>query len=56
MFQRVNENLAQTLTPIITAGEVRPPPQEVFSSSEIKATMGLEGDVSTIGSSPRKSG
>ena len=49
MFQRVNENLAQTLTTIITAGEVRPPPQEVFSSSEIKATMGLEGDVSTIG-------
>ena len=49
MFQRVNENLAQTLTTIITAGEVRPPPQEVFSSSEIKATMGLEGGVSTIG-------
>jgi cell division GTPase FtsZ len=49
MFQRVNENLAQTLTTIITAGEVRPPPQEVFSSSEIKATLGLIGDVSTIG-------
>jgi cell division GTPase FtsZ len=41
--------LAQTLTTIITAGEIRPPPQEVFSSSEIKATMGLIGDVSTIG-------
>ena len=40
MFQRVNENLAQTLTTIITAGEVRPPPQEVFRSSEIKATIG----------------
>ncbi len=49
MFQRVNENLAQTLTTIISAGEIRPPPQEVFSSSEIKATLGLIGDVSTIG-------
>ena len=49
MFQRVNENLAQTLTTIISAGEIRPPPQEVFSSSEIKATMGLIGDISTIG-------
>jgi cell division GTPase FtsZ len=49
MFQRVNESLAQTLTTIITAGEIRPPPQEVFSSSEIKATLGLIGDVSTIG-------
>ena len=49
MFQRVNEHLAQTLTTILTAGEIRPPPQEVFSSSEIKATLGLIGDVSTIG-------
>lgn len=49
MFQRVNEHLAQTLTTIISAGEIRPPPQEVFSSSEIKATMGLVGDISTIG-------
>ena len=49
MFQRVNERLAQTLTTILTAGEVRPSPQEVFSSSEIKATMGLIGDISTIG-------
>lgn len=49
MFQRVNENLAQTLTTILTAGEIRPSPQEVFSSSEIKATLGLIGDVSTIG-------
>ncbi len=49
MFQRVNEKLAQTLTTIINAGEIRPPPQEVFSSSEIKATLGLIGDVSTIG-------
>ena len=49
MFQRVNENLAQTLTTLLTAGEIRPPPQEVFSSSEIKATLGLIGDVSTIG-------
>ncbi|MCI0811593.1 MAG: hypothetical protein J4O10_08595 [Chloroflexi bacterium] len=49
MYQRVNEHLAQTLTTILTAGEIRPPPQEVFSSSEIKATLGLIGDVSTIG-------
>jgi len=49
MFQRVNEHLAQTLTTILSAGEIRPPPQEVFSSSEIKATLGLIGDVSTIG-------
>ncbi|MDA0265156.1 MAG: hypothetical protein O3A93_14095 [Chloroflexi bacterium] len=49
MFQRVNENLAQTLTTILSAGEIRPPPQEVFSSSEIKATLGLIGDISTIG-------
>lgn len=49
MFQRINEHLAQTLTTIISTGEIRPPPQEVFSSSEIKATFGLIGDVSTIG-------
>ena len=49
MFQRVNDRLAQTLNSIISAGEVRPPPQEVFSSSEIKATLGLMGDISTIG-------
>ena len=49
MFRRVNERLAQALDTIISAGEVRPPPQEVFSSSEIKATLGLIGDISTIG-------
>ena len=49
MFHRINERLAQTLNTIISAGEVRPPPQEVFSSSEIKATLGLIGDISTIG-------
>ncbi len=49
MFQRINERLAQTLDTIISAGEIRPPPQEVFSSSEIKATLGLIGDISTIG-------
>ena len=49
MFHRVNERLAQTLNTIFSAGEIRPPPQEVFSSSEIKATLGLMGDVSTIG-------
>tara|TARA_B100000315_G_scaffold233673_2_gene246976 strand:- start:5049 stop:6170 length:1122 start_codon:yes stop_codon:yes gene_type:complete len=49
MYQRVNEKLALTLTTLLNAGEVRPSPQEVFSSSEIKATLGLIGDVSTIG-------
>ena len=49
MYHRVNERLAQTLTTILSAGEIRPPPQEVFSSSEIKATLGLIGDISTIG-------
>ena len=41
MYQRVNEKLALTITTMLNAGEVRPSPQEVFSSSEIKATMGL---------------
>ena len=49
MFQRINESLARALDTIMTAGEVRPPPQEVFSSSEIKATLGLMGEISTIG-------
>ncbi len=49
MFQRANESLARALNTMISAGEVRPPPQEVFSSSEIKATLGLMGEISTIG-------
>ncbi|HJN87451.1 MAG: hypothetical protein QF714_05530 [Dehalococcoidia bacterium] len=49
MYTRVNQKLALTLTTLLNAGEVRPSPQEVFSSSEIKATLGLIGDVSTIG-------
>ena len=49
MFQRVNDRVAHSLNTIISAGEVRPPAQEVFSSSEIKATLGLIGDISTIG-------
>ncbi|MDA0265346.1 MAG: hypothetical protein O2803_14560, partial [Chloroflexi bacterium] len=44
-----NDRLARALDTNMTAGEVRPPPQEVFSSSEIKATLGLMGDISTIG-------
>ena len=48
-YQRVNRRLAVTLTTLLSAGEIRPSPQEVFSSSEIMATMGMIGDVSTIG-------
>ena len=52
MYRRVNGKLALTITTLTTlmnAGEIRPSPQEVFSSSEIKATLGMIGDVSTIG-------
>ena len=49
MYQRANHKLAMMLTTLLNAGEVRPSPQEVFSSSEIKATLGMIGDVSTIG-------
>ena len=49
MYRRVNERLARTITTLMNAGEIRPSPQEVFSSSEIKATLGMIGDVSTIG-------
>ena len=49
MYQRANNKLAVTLTTLLNAGEVRPAPQEVFSSSEVKATLGVIGDVSTIG-------
>ena len=48
-FQRINHNLALMLTTLLSAGEIRPSPQEVFSSSEITATMGNIGDISTIG-------
>ena len=49
MYRRANQKLALTLTTLLNAGEIRPSPQEVFSSSEIKATLGMIGDVSTIG-------
>ena len=49
MYRRSNEKLALMLTTLLNAGEVRPTPQEVFSTSEIKATFGMIGDVSTIG-------
>ena len=49
MYQRINENLAKRLTLLLSAGEVRPAPQEVFSSSEVIATLGAGGAVSTIG-------
>ena len=49
MYNRANEKLAMMLTTLLDAGEIRPAPQEVFSSSEIKATLGMIGDISTIG-------
>ena len=49
MYQRINHNLAERITTLLSAGEVRPAPQEVFNSSEIIATLGTDGDVSTIG-------
>ena len=49
MYQRINENLAKRLTLLLSAGEVRPAPQEAFSSSEVIATLGAGGAVSTIG-------
>ncbi len=49
MYQRINENLAKRLTMLLSAGEVRPAPQEVFSSSEVIATLNTGGAVSTIG-------
>ena len=49
MYTRVNRDLAKRLTTVLSAAEVRPSPQEVFSSSEIRATLGHVGDVSTLG-------
>ena len=49
MYNRINHNLAKRITSVLSAGEVRPSPQEVFNSSEIIATLGSDGDVSTIG-------
>jgi cell division GTPase FtsZ len=49
LYQRINDNLTQSLITILNAGEVRPAPQEVFNSSEIIETLGTGGDVSTIG-------
>ncbi len=49
MYQRINANLAKRLTILLSAGEVRPAPQEVFSSSEVIATLDTGGAVSTIG-------
>lgn len=49
MYERINHNVAKRLTTVLSAGEIRPAPQEVFNSSEIIATLGSDGDVSTIG-------
>lgn len=49
MYDRINQNIAKRITTVLSAGEIRPAPQEVFNSSEIIATLGSDGDVSTIG-------
>ena len=49
MYERINRNVAKRLTTLLSAGEIRPAPQEVFNSSEIIATLGSDGDVSAIG-------
>lgn len=49
LYNRSNQKLAMMLTTLLDAGEIRPAPQEVFSSSEIKATLGMIGEISTIG-------
>jgi len=49
MYERINHNLAKRITTVLSAGEIRPAPQEVFNSSEIIATLGSDGDVSAIG-------
>jgi len=49
MYERINKDVAKRLTLLLTAGEASHPPQEVFSTSEIKATLGKDGDISTIG-------
>ena len=49
MYKRINEDVAKRITLLLTAGEAKHPPQEVMATPEIKATMGIEGDISTIG-------
>ena len=49
MYERINTDIARRLTLILTAGEAKHPPQEVLSTPEIKATLGTQGDISTIG-------
>jgi cell division GTPase FtsZ len=49
MYHRINQDLTVRLTTMLGAGEVRPAPQEVFSSSEIIATLGEGGQVSSLG-------
>ena len=49
MYERINQNVAKRITTLLSAGEIRPAPQEVFNSSEIIATLGSDGDVSAIG-------
>ncbi len=49
MYKRVNQDIANKLNTFLSAGEVRPAPQEVFDASDMIATLGFDGDVSTIG-------
>ncbi|MFO8010327.1 MAG: hypothetical protein R6U89_05880 [Dehalococcoidia bacterium] len=49
MYRRINRDVARKLTILLCAGEAKYPPQEVFSASEIKATLGKGGGFSTLG-------
>lgn len=49
MYQRINKDVTKRLTLLLTAGEASHSSQEVLSASEIKATLGKDGDISTIG-------
>ena len=49
MYGRINKDVARRLTLLLTAGGAKYPPQEVFDASELKATLGKDGQISTIG-------
>ncbi len=49
MYERINTEIAKRVTLLVIAGEAKHAPQEVLATPEIKATLGNEGDVSTIG-------
>ena len=49
MYQRINRDIARKLSILLCAGEAKHPPQEVFSASEIKVTLGTGGSFSAVG-------